>query len=157
MNRSMKKCFVNGQPIRHKIKSTGDIWVGRYDIARMGITRGENVYYSPSAFAVAHNKVVLTHRVAQTANGWSECECQIDGNWVSIFNLPEIVLSNAPDIGESVSVLSNAPDICTNPFDDDELWEAAVRAAWASPDASEVPIPDEYQWFDRTLVWSADV
>jgi len=143
----MKKCFVNGQPIRHRIKSSGDTWVGKYDTARMCITRGEKDYYSPSAFAVAHNKVVLIHRVAHTANGWFECECEIDGEWVSIFNLPEIEVSNAPSIGESVPVLSNAPDICTNP-------SGAGGVEWTSPDASEVPIPDEYMWFDRSVIWS---
>ena len=79
--RDMTKCFTHGQRIRHKI---GDnIWIGTYDSSNAIITYNGKTYDSLTA-----------HRQTNTANGWKECECEIDGNWVSTYNYFNSPLQN---------------------------------------------------------------
>ena len=85
--RDMAKCFTNGQPIRHTI-GINKTWIGTYDSSKNGIVCDGISYYSLSKFAKAHNKIELLHRVTNTANGWKECECEVDGKWISTYSLP---------------------------------------------------------------------
>jgi len=85
--RDMSKCFTNGQRIRHKI-GINRIWIGTYDYSRNVIVCDGKIYNSPSGLAAAHNKIELPHRITNTANGWQQCECEVDGAWISIYSPP---------------------------------------------------------------------
>lgn len=78
--RDMTKCFTHGQRIRHKI--------GTYDSSNVIITYNGKTYDSLTALSKAHHLIESSHRQTNTANGWKECECEIDGNWVSTYTLP---------------------------------------------------------------------
>lgn len=82
--RDMTKCFQNGQRIRHKI-GINKIWIGNYDSTVNKIFCQGNSYDSLSGLAKAHYRVEKPER--KTANGWLECECEVDGIWVSTFCL----------------------------------------------------------------------
>ena len=85
-SKDMKKFFTHGQRIRHRI-GINKIWTGAYDSSRNGIVCDDIFYDSISPFAKNHNKVELPHRLSNTANGWRECECEVDGKWVSADSL----------------------------------------------------------------------
>ena len=80
--RDMTKCFTDGQCIRHVI-GINKIWIGIYNSLQNGIIYNKKTYSSLSSFAKAHNKFELPHRITNTANGWTECECQINEKWIS--------------------------------------------------------------------------
>jgi hypothetical protein len=75
----MSKCFTHGQRIRHKI------WIGTYDSSKNGIMYDTKFYKSISRFAKTHNSIINSNRTS--ANGWGECECEVNGEWISTFNL----------------------------------------------------------------------
>ena len=85
--RDMAKCFTNGQRIRHTI-GINKSWIGTYDSSTNQISYDRKLYTSLSSFACAHNLSELTHRITNTANGWKECECEVDGKWISTYSLP---------------------------------------------------------------------
>lgn len=84
--RDMAKCFTNGQRIRHTI-GINKTWTGTYDSSTNQISYDRKLYTSLSRFACAHNLTELTHRTTNTANGWKECECEVDGKWISTYSL----------------------------------------------------------------------
>jgi hypothetical protein len=84
--RDMANCFTNGQLIRHTI-GINKTWTGTYDYSKNAIACNGTYYYSLSGMAKAHNKVESPHRLTNTANGWRDCEYQVDGNWVSTYSL----------------------------------------------------------------------
>ena len=77
--RDMIKCFTNGQHIRHAI-GIYKTWNGTYDLDNNVIVCDGEFYKTLSGFATAH-------RGGQNANGWKECECEVNGKWISTFNL----------------------------------------------------------------------
>jgi T5orf172 domain len=83
--RDMTKCFVNGQRIRHKI-GINKIWIGEYDASKNVIVYDGKYYNSPSGFATAHH--AIDNPIRTTANGWGECQCEVDGKWISTYSLP---------------------------------------------------------------------
>ena len=84
--RDMAKCFTNGQRIRHTI-GINKKWIGTYDSSKNGI-----VYHGKTLtlnkFAVSHFESERPDRVSNV-NAWKECECEVDGKWISTFSLPE--------------------------------------------------------------------
>jgi hypothetical protein len=80
--RDMSQVFADGQRIRHTI-GTHTI-LGRYDATENGIIY-DGITYSLSGFAVNHYRAQNTGRT--TANGWVECEAEVNGEWVSAINL----------------------------------------------------------------------
>jgi hypothetical protein len=80
----MAKCFIHEQPIRHRKRTTkNDYWYATYDASNNKIiTNDAKAYNSPSDFAMHHN--------GKSSNGWAECECYINGQWIIIFNIPEL-------------------------------------------------------------------
>ena len=92
--RDMTKCFTDGQYIRHVIGGIG-IWQGIYNMERNKIIvdqwiKGEDniEYKSLSSFAQAHYRAENSNRTS--ANGWAECECYVNGQWISTYNLCEL-------------------------------------------------------------------
>lgn len=83
--RNMSKCFRDGQRIRHVIDT--NIWIGVYNSSTDKIICDEKFYKSLSGFAATHYSIARTDR-CESANGWKECECEVDGRWISTFSLP---------------------------------------------------------------------
>ena len=84
-SRDMTKCFTDGQSIRHTI-GINKTWNGIYDSSKNGIICDTKFYKSLSGFAEMHYSIDRTDRV-KSANGWKECECEVNGKWISTFNL----------------------------------------------------------------------
>jgi len=82
--RDMSKCFTDGQRIRHSIGKKS--WIGTYNSSKKGIMCDEKFYTSLSNFALMHNRVYNPTRMS--TDGWSHCECEVDGKWISTYSLP---------------------------------------------------------------------
>lgn len=87
--RDASKCFKNGQRIRHVI-NVDKIWIGIYDSSINSIIYDNKVFQGRSPL----NKFVKSHYETErkdrtsNANAWEECECEIDGKWISTYDLP---------------------------------------------------------------------
>ena len=84
--RDMTKCFTNGQRIRHTI-GINKTWIGVYDSSKNGIVCDRQFFKSLSGFAQTHYSIDRIDRCKE-ANGWRECECEVDGKWISTYSLP---------------------------------------------------------------------
>ena len=84
--RKMDLCFTNGQRIRHVI-GVNKIWMGKYDSSKDAIEHNGEYYKSMSRFASTHYSIDHPGRTSKSANGWKECECEINGSWVSTYCL----------------------------------------------------------------------
>jgi hypothetical protein len=83
--RDISRCFTNGQRIRHII-GINKIWIGIYDSSNNMIIHDDELYKSLSNFALCHNRTYNSLRMS--TNGWAECECDVEGKWISTFSLP---------------------------------------------------------------------
>jgi len=83
--RDMTKCFTHGQRICHTI-GINKTWIGIYDSSKNGIMYDTKFYKSLSGFAETHYSIDRTDRV-KSANGWKECKCEVNGEWISTYNL----------------------------------------------------------------------
>jgi hypothetical protein len=87
--RDMTKCFTDGQPIRHTARGTDSTWTCTYNLSKNNITHNGKSS-SLNQFVKSHYELKRKDRTS-AANAWSECECEINGKWKSIFNLPILV------------------------------------------------------------------
>ena len=82
------------QRIKHRINlpdGSYSVWIGRLQgnlIHRTDET-GDSSYKSLTAFASAHYKDVLPTR--KSNNGWKECETKVNGEWVKMMVLREVL------------------------------------------------------------------
>jgi len=86
--RDTRVCFTHGQRIRHTI-GINKTWIGTYDSLKNGILCNDTLYQGRSPlnqFVKCHYEIERNDRVSN-ANAWSECECDLNGQWVSTFNL----------------------------------------------------------------------
>lgn len=83
-SRDMTKFFTHGQRIRHTY-GVNKTWIGTYDSSRNGIVCDDTFYSSLSKFALAHNRI--NNPTRKTTNGWSECQFELDGKWISTDSL----------------------------------------------------------------------
>ena len=86
--RDTSKCFTNGQRIRHTI-GINKTWIGVYDSSRNGIIHNDKIYQGRSPlnqFAKSHYEIERNDRVSNV-NAWGECECEVNGKWISTYNL----------------------------------------------------------------------
>jgi hypothetical protein len=86
--RDARKCFTNGQRIRHNI-GINKTWIGTYDSANNGIMYNGKMYKGRSPlnqFVKSHYETERNDRVSN-ANAWYECECEVNEKWISTFNL----------------------------------------------------------------------
>ena len=86
--RDTRKCFTNGQRIRHTI-GINKIWIGTYDSSNNGIMYNGKIYQGCSPlnqFAKSHYETERNDRVSNV-NAWSECECEVNEKWISTYNL----------------------------------------------------------------------
>jgi hypothetical protein len=84
-SRDMTKCFTDGQRIRHTI-GINKTWIGIYNSSKNGIICDTKFYKSLSGFAETHYSIDRPDRV-KSANGWKECECEVNGKWISTYKL----------------------------------------------------------------------
>jgi hypothetical protein len=82
--RDMNKCFSHGQRIRHII-GINKIMIGYYDSDKNTIINNDKIFKSLSSFAEYHYSIERPYR--RSANGWRECECEVNGEWISTYNL----------------------------------------------------------------------
>ena len=86
--RDMRKCFTNGQRIRHTI-GINKTWIGIYDSSKNGIIYNGKMYQGRSPlnqFAKSHYETERNDR-GSNVNAWSECECEVNEQWISTYNL----------------------------------------------------------------------
>jgi hypothetical protein len=84
--RDMTKCFTNGQRIRHKI-GIDNIRIGIYNSLNNAIIYDKKIM-TLNKFAVSHYESKRPDRVSNV-NAWKECECEVNGDWISTYSLPE--------------------------------------------------------------------
>ena len=82
--RDMKKCFTNGQRIRHTI-GINKTWIGVYNTSNNGVMYNGNVM-TLNKFVVSHYEKERPDRTSN-ANAWKQCECEVDGKWISTYLL----------------------------------------------------------------------
>ena len=78
--RNMSECFVDGQSIRHRI-GINATRIGKYDSSQKGIIF-EGRVLSLNQFASNHYSHERPNR-SPAVNAWMECECEVDGKWMS--------------------------------------------------------------------------
>jgi hypothetical protein len=86
--RDMSKCFTDGQRIRHTI-GINKTWIGIYNSSKNGIMYNGKIYEGRSPlnqFAKSHYGTERNDRVSNV-NAWKECECEVNGKWISTYNL----------------------------------------------------------------------
>jgi hypothetical protein len=83
--RDMTKCFSDGQRLRHTI-GINKTWIGIYDASKNEIICDTKSYKSLSRFAATHYSIERPDR-GNSANGWAECECEVNGKWISTYSL----------------------------------------------------------------------
>ena len=84
--RDMAKTFTNGQRIRHTI-GINKTWIGRYDYSINKIVY-DGKTLTLNRFAVSHFESERPNRVKPNVNAWKDCECEVDGKWISTYSLP---------------------------------------------------------------------
>ena len=87
--RDAHQCFTNGQRIRHTI-GINKTWIGTYDSSKNGIIYGDKIFQGISPlnqFAKCHYEIEKKDRMLSGINAWRECECEVNGVWISTYNL----------------------------------------------------------------------
>jgi hypothetical protein len=83
--RDISKYFTNRQQIRHTI-GINKTWIGNYDSSHNVIVYDGKFYKSLSGFVNTHHRQNGTYK-NHGVSGWICTECEVDGQWVSTFNL----------------------------------------------------------------------
>ena len=86
-SRDMKKCFTDNQRIRHYYNMANKTAHATYNSSTNTIIYNNTHYPSLHAFGLAHVRETLPTR--KNFEGWRECECEIDGKWISTYSLEE--------------------------------------------------------------------
>ena len=89
--RVMSLCFSHNQRIRHRIrknKHDESIWVSVYNATEDGILFQGRVL-TLNQFASRHYATEVPNRTSRV-NAWLECECEVNGSWISTYDLDTI-------------------------------------------------------------------
>ena len=74
--------------IRHNIQGRS-LWVGVYNkLINRIISNGEQ-YSTLNNFTTNHYKTDRPDRTKEN-NAWAECYCEINSEWISTYNLPDV-------------------------------------------------------------------
>jgi hypothetical protein len=85
--RDMLKCFIDGQRIRHiSLVGNKTTWIGIYNSSNNSIIYDDKIYESMSKFANTHY-YDDGFRFNRSANGWKECEYEVNDKWISTYNI----------------------------------------------------------------------
>jgi hypothetical protein len=109
--RDTKRCFINGQQIKHTIRCSIDNDTyndkdndnkgqkNKYTIinktrlciydSKTNLLKFNGKYLTMNQFVKTHYELERPDRTS-CANAWAECECKINDKWVSTHNLPDI-------------------------------------------------------------------
>ena len=87
--RNQKKCFTDGQGIRHTSSGSGDTWNAVYRKATNSIECEHVSYKSLTEFVSKHYE--RQGLKPPTLKAWQECECFLGDRWISTYNLPTLV------------------------------------------------------------------
>ena len=79
------KCFINNHKLRHRI-GIKDLWNFTYDRINKTFQYKNESYSSMYKITKLHYQTSKPNRCSEN-NAWKECECLINGNWVSTYNL----------------------------------------------------------------------
>ena len=82
--RDMRSVFYDGRKVRHRIDD--EIWIATYNAQTNRLSHNGVDYTSLSGFAKAHYQVARPDR-NPSANGWTECETEFFGYWISTDDL----------------------------------------------------------------------
>ena len=85
----MNKVFYNGQKIRHKI-GISEVREAYYDKDINKIIYDNKEFISLNKFTQLHYQEKRPYR-GKSNNAWLECECFKNGEWISTYDLPEII------------------------------------------------------------------
>ena len=86
--KKIQDCLVDGQRIRHNA-GQNKIWIGQYNASNNSIIHNDIEYTGLSPL----NQFAQDHFIKErpdrknNVNAWKDCECEIDGKWVSMYNL----------------------------------------------------------------------
>ena len=83
-----RKYFTHEQPVRHTINGK-NTWVGLFDRQKNVISFDGVIYKTMTSFASAHYIRDRPDR-CKNVNGWKECECYVNGKWISTLDLPQL-------------------------------------------------------------------
>ena len=88
--RGGEECFTDGQELRHKTAGREDAW---HFIFRKG--KSHPFIYNGSEFKTMNQLTELHYKTSRpergyTNNTWMECECKVDGKWISTYSLPAL-------------------------------------------------------------------
>ena len=86
--RDMAKCFMNGQRISHTI-GINKAWICVYDSYKNALIYNGKIYKKLYHFTKAHYQLERPDRTSEN-NAWKECRCEVEGEWISTYNLQEI-------------------------------------------------------------------
>ena len=70
----------------HSIKKINNTWIGVYDSLKNRIIYNNKFYTSLSGFTSQHYQIEMPNRTNRS-NGWSECEYEVNGEWISTYDI----------------------------------------------------------------------
>jgi hypothetical protein len=85
--REMSKCFTHGQRIRHTVLRNNQTLYATYDAHRDRLVLDDGTTFGGPC-GVANENYKRSGRSYGKRDGWGECECEVDGKWVSTHSLP---------------------------------------------------------------------
>lgn len=87
--RIMNKVFSHKQVIKHVI-GIDEEWIAHYDKDANKIIYNDKIFDSLNKFTQAHYEKARPYRNKKN-NAWLECFCLKDDQWISTYDLPEII------------------------------------------------------------------
>ena len=85
----MAKCFTNGQRIRHTIDSN-KVVIGTYNSETNRIVLDDTISFKGPG-GLSNYNYGPDSRMYGHSDGWGTCECEVEGKWISTFDLRSLV------------------------------------------------------------------
>jgi hypothetical protein len=90
-HRNLKDYLQDGQRVRHTNKTHGTLYA-RYNVTYNSIICDDGAKFkNPSGFAKYHLRSLFPENPKRTADGWTECQTEVDGKWVKMKTLTPLV------------------------------------------------------------------
>ena len=88
--RIMNKVFKHKQKIKHNVGKDKEEWIAYYDKTLDKIIYKNKIFDSLNKFTQAHFEKERPFRNKKN-NAWLRCQCLINDEWISTYNLPELI------------------------------------------------------------------
>jgi hypothetical protein len=86
-HKDLKDYLQDGQRVRHTNKTHGSLYA-RYNATFNSIICDDGAKFkNPSGFAKYHLRSLFPENPKRTADGWTECQTEVDGKWVKMKTL----------------------------------------------------------------------